>query len=281
MRHLMVDARPVPRLAWDRHTRALLDVMVAAGHRVSALCAPGQGLPAGVEAVPVSVEVDAWGRSEAFALLGWPALVERHRPDVVLGACGIVPLGRCAARRVVLVADVARRVRLAASVSAADSVVVASRWLADEVRLVHPHARLKVLPPLLDARRPSDVGARVRLNGLGLVPRQYFCVPFTPQARDALPTLLEAFGALPLEVDAQLVLMSTETDWNVEAHVDLLDEEHRDAVLLTGELDDATRRDVLRHAGALLHPCVHEGVLLEALEGDVLGTPLAERRGSP
>jgi glycosyltransferase involved in cell wall biosynthesis len=157
-------------------------------------------------------------------------------------------------------------------------VVVGSRWLADEVVLRHPQARVTVVPPLVARAPRKDPGARVRLNGLGLMPGHCLCVPFTVQARQALSTLMEAFAGVPMELDPQLVLMASESDWNAGAHVDFLDEEHRDAVVLTDELDALTRQDVIRHAAALLHPCVSDGVMLEALEGQALGTPVITSR---
>ena len=115
--------------------------------------------------------------------------------------------------------------RLAALASAADAVVTPSRWLADEVRLQHPAARLQVVPPLFDAGVPRGEGWRARLNALGLLPGHFFCLPFTPRARELLPLVLEAFNGVPAGLEPQLVLLAPEEAWDAGPHLGLLDED--------------------------------------------------------
>ncbi len=288
---IMVDARHCEVEDVVRQQSLLLSHLVPAlkrgGHDVLALRSVGQQPVPDTLTVETPAPATTAGAADLFALVGWPPLVEQHGVNLVLGLHGMVPLGRCTARRVAWINDlsavrsplaspalrVAWGTRLAAINNAADAMVTPSRWLGDQLRLMHPNASIHPVPPLLDPQEPAR-GVRARLNALGVVPDLYLCVPFSAQARRALPVLLEAFGALPLDWDVQLLLLGSEAQWGAAQFLDVLPQERAEAVILADAMDAATRLDVLAHAGAVLVPSWHDGALLGAMEAVAMGVPI-------
>jgi len=111
--------------------------------------------------------------------------------------------------------------------------------------------------------------ARVMLNGLSLIPKQYVCAIGTLEPRKNLPTLLRAFRDAGIP-ELKLALVG-DKGWRDGPLKEQLASMPESSVVLTGWLEDGPMRDLVANSAALLYPSIYEGFGFPPLEALALG----------
>jgi glycosyltransferase involved in cell wall biosynthesis len=235
-------------------------------------------LPAGFERVvcPVSARQ---GSRYLYEQLALPRLLRRHRIDVVHSLAYVAPV-RAPCAGVVTIHDLnyrhpshrmpaPRRLALRWFVSAAarscDAVILVSRFVADEVAEVMPHARHK-LHVVHEAPIPAPIESGVTLRS-DLVPPPYLLAFSSVSANKNLGRLLEAYDRARAEgLRHGLMLVGHRPPWTHASP---------SGVVWTGYVSDAEVLRCLKGADGLVFPSLYEGFGLPILEAMQAGVAVA------
>jgi glycosyltransferase involved in cell wall biosynthesis len=164
-------------------------------------------------------------------------------------------------------------------------IAVSQRTASDAVRLLGlDPARVRVVheaaAPVFEPRRPEElrpVAERFRLD----LDRPYVLFVGTLEPRKNVPLLLEAFGRLRQDVDAQLLLVGAR-GWLDEP----IFQAHArsgvgDAARFLGTLGEGDLAVLYSHAGVFVLPSVYEGFGLPVLEAMACGAPVVCSNAGP
>lgn len=294
--HLAYDARLPPRPSGvGVYTRELLWALARQPDLpLTAVCAPDQPLPGGVERLETPIAFDAHGPAELFEHVQLPRLLEARGVDAFHGPNTIVPSGPSRFRRTVTLHDVAfarfgetlppafrllMRVRTEASLRLADRAVCVSAFTADEVRALFPRQAFKVVavpsavPGEAAAHRVEPARQARLLGSMGLERERYVCAIGTLEPRKNLPMLLRAFARA--RVPGLRLALVGDRGWRDGPLRDALAATPPESVVLTGWLADEQVRDLVEGSAALLYPSLYEGFGFPPLEALALGTRVA------
>ena len=232
----------------------------------------------------------------AWEQLALPALLRRHRPDVLLAPLNVMPiLAGC--RTVVVVHDLAflrmrthrsgRRNYLAhmtrLSVRRASHVVTVSEFTRREVieLLGAPASKVTAIPNGLGSQfapRPTEQldAFRERTN----LPKQYLLFVGTLEPRKNLAGLFQAYAAAREQIGMPLVVVGAK-GWMTDPIFETVRQlKLGDHVRFEGFVSDAELPLYYAAATALAYPSLYEGFGLPPLEGMASGVPVVTSTGS-
>lgn len=218
----------------------------------------------------------------------WPRRIRRLQPDLFFGPMGQLPLASVGCPSVLTIHDLAMyiepqwfpsgqplstRLVVPRSIDRASHLVADSESTArdiaelfdrrpEEISVVH----LGVSPVFhpLPGDQLADIRRRLQL------PERFLLFVGSIEPRKNLPTLLEAWAALPDHPD--LVIAGT-WGWKYEA-VQQQIERLGEGVRLLGPVEPADLPGLYNVATALAHPAYYEGFGLTILEAMACGTPV-------
>ncbi|MGE4178107.1 MAG: glycosyltransferase family 4 protein [Thermoleophilia bacterium] len=291
-RHVAIDARYLkrPDVGIGVYLSGLVDDIAARGHRVTLLTddrdhAAALARSRGVTAVALRMRTDFLWEQVAAARWAW-----RERPDVLLAGAnhGLPLVARRGVRRVQVAYDLIplrfaslyRRfgvvwfgrylVSTAISLLVARAVIAISRSTARDVRRLGARGVVVRRPP---PPRPSGDGDGPPPGW----PRRYLLYNGGRDPRKNVPRLLEAFARHRRRGgDHALVLMGRGYEDLLPAAAEL---GVRDAVVLTGYVDEETKGRGIAACAALVYPSRWEGWGLPVMEGLAAGVPVVCGRG--
>lgn len=163
-----------------------------------------------------------------------------------------------------------RRVAAGAWVHASsEATAVLAREILDTDRVVTVHLGP---PPRHDDGSAAAPAALTHLEGT-----TYVLAIGTEERRKDLPTLVEAFGLIAVDLpELRLVLVGARGDQSsaVDTSVTALSDHTSDRVDRLGTVDDRTKAWLLRHASVLAYPSLDEGFGFPLLEAQAAGTPV-------
>jgi glycosyltransferase involved in cell wall biosynthesis len=178
-----------------------------------------------------------------------------------------------------------RAIEVAARRAAA--VVCVSQATADRfTALCHPNVPVIVAPHGVDHHRftpvePSTGSDIATLEHLGInVHRPLVVFVGTLEPRKGVGLLIDAFERIAAVHEDALLVLAGQPGWG-NALEPLATAAHRDRVVVTGYVPDASVPALLRRAAVAAYPSLGEGFGLPALEALACGAPLLTTAGSP
>jgi glycosyltransferase involved in cell wall biosynthesis len=152
-----------------------------------------------------------------------------------------------------------------------------SQFVADEVIGVFgaDRDRVHVIHNGVDAITPGDAASGRRVAGGD----RYVLAIGTVEPRKDFPLLVSAFDDLAATDPEVRLVIAGQDGWGADVfHQALQRARHRDRVVRTGYVDDATRADLLAGAAVFAYPSRYEGFGLPPLEAIAAGVPVVTTR---
>lgn len=274
MMHVVVDgaALAAPRAGVGTYTREILEAL--AGRARFTVYGPGNREIPGPRFI---------GRQ-----LFWPRRIRRLAPDLYFGPMGQLPLGDVGCPSVLTIHDLAIYIRpewfpaaqpLSTRLVVPRSIERATRLIAVSKNTARDLANLfdrrpeevTVIPEGVSAAfRPLPVGELAAVRAKFDLPERFILFVGSIEPRKNLPTLLDAWAALP---DRPALVIAGAWGWRFEPireHVERLG----DGIHLIGPVDPVDLPGLYNLAAVLAHPAHYEGFGLTTLESMACGTPV-------